>query len=68
VKSENAKRAWGYCDAKMQKTPEYQEFAAECEERKRKPYERSFTKWLAGRIESPEAKAERVVKIITSPS
>jgi hypothetical protein len=69
VKSENAKRGWRYCDAKMQETPEYQEFNTECEERQRKPYERYFVMWLKDHKQKPfERLAALVKKKITSPS
>jgi hypothetical protein len=69
VKSDNAKRGWGYCDAKMQETPEYQEFNAECEKRQRKPYERHFAAWLKACKKTPfEKLAALVKKKITSPS
>ena len=69
VNSENAKRGWGYCDAKMQETPEYQEFNAECDERQRKPYKRYFVTWLKDKKKTPfEKLAALVKKKITSPS
>lgn len=63
-KSKNAKKSWQDCDAKIQKTPEYQEFKAECENRGKKTSQRGFKKWLVSRNESPDEKAARLVKKI----
>ena len=60
-KSKNAKKSWQDCAAEIQKTPEYQEFKAECEKRGRKTSQRSFTKWLENQKGSP---AERLVKCV----
>lgn len=68
VKSNNAKKGWGDCDAKTQKEPLYQAYKAECDKLGRKTNKRGFHKWLKTRIESPEAKLERALKKITSRS
>ena len=66
--SKAGKISWQDCDAKTQKEPLYQEYKAECVKRERKTSARGFKKWLTDRTESPDAKAERVVKKITLPS
>jgi hypothetical protein len=68
VKSENAKKGWRYCNAKMQETPECQEFMAECKKLGRIPYKRSFKKWLIHKNEPPEARLNKALKKITLSS